>query len=50
MPGDVITSINGRPVGAIAPAQAQALIRPGSGEVQVVVDRGGRATTIRARF
>ena len=47
-PGDVIVSVNGQRVSSIE--QARALIGQGSGEVNVMVDRGGRAVPMRVRL
>ena len=47
-PGDVIVSVDGQRISSME--QARALIRQGSGEVNVVVDRGGRAVPMRVRL
>lgn len=47
-PGDVIVSVNGTRV--TSAEQAEGLVRQSSGQVTLVVDRGGRAVTLRVRF
>ena len=47
-PGDVIVSVNGQRISSME--QARALIRQAGGEVNVVVDRGGRAVPMRVRL
>jgi general secretion pathway protein C len=47
-PGDVIVSISGQPVTSLD--QARALAVQSGGEVNVMVDRGGRAVPLRVRL
>jgi len=47
-PGDVIVSVNGQRV--TSAEQAEGLVRQSSGQVTLVVDRGGRAVSLRVRF
>lgn len=47
-PGDVVVSVNGQRVTSLE--QAQTLIRASGGQAALVVDRGGRAISLRARL
>lgn len=47
-PGDVIVAVNGQPVSSLE--QARAAIGRAGGEVNVTVDRGGRAVAMRVRL
>ena len=47
-PGDVIVSVNGRRVSSLD--EARALIRAAGGTVNILVDRGGRAVSMRVRL
>ena len=46
--GDVIVSVNGRPVTSME--QARAAMRASGGQANVIVDRGGRAVPVRLRL